>query len=414
MQISQSLFGGEQLFPPPSKFSRSPIVSLVNTFHNNKLKRVLLKALQVNSSIKFYGRIIFNKILSILYTNLIRQSKDKRSVLRTTLISPIKFFKQKRSTLSTLQTAAIGKFEGKISILKFISILQTTLINQFKQKSTSTRVLGSPTIIQNKVKITQLKILEISNIVQNKLKSSYIKIVSLPSIKRTLIKNTLIKVLGISIPQIFKSKNSTIRSTQLNRIQSFKVKLSNLRVTNILSILNRKSKRASILLPQINSLRVAKFTKKFIRVDTISSIFTLRNQHIKKTPTAAQVVSATIIKAPFKGITSGITYTIGNSRRVTYVRIAKAVSIRILNNIKSVHKQGIVNNINLQSLSNHKIWRFVLKFITKITSLNSQFVIKTNYGIASPDIKDPNMIDNSVPIAEGLVGGEADDDSFIP
>lgn len=373
MQISQALFGGEQLYPPPNKYTKTSSITLVNLIHPIKEKNTNIHLSQINVYKINKEKLSLIRIIHILNNRI---NKRKVTLLKVINISTI-FIKKLKSTNIRFIWTNLNKFESKFVIFKFISFLQTGLINQIKKKNSS------------------------------------IKIVEITGIKLPKQKESIFRILETFSPNQTKQKRSILKANQIENVKTSKIKYTILNIVKISIGGVNKLKNTIILLIHFNIVTRTKLVDKLSKVNLVNSISTLRNQHLKRAPKATQTVSATVIKASSKKITSGITYTIGTSRRVTYVRQAKAVIIKLLNNSKSIQKKTIASSINTQSLTYYKIWRFVFQIVTKIISFNRQFITKPNYGVPNPDVRDPNMIDNSTPGAEGTIAGGLDDDSFI-
>ena len=356
MQISQALFGGEQLYPPPNKYTKTSSITFINTNNNSKFK----------SSMRALFTVLIN-------TN--RNNKSKISIIRTVLINTNRNNKSKISLLRTVQSNLVYKLSYNFFHLISINILQSRLISQSKVKNSVIRTLQTLLYRQSKEKISNIKVVDISNVRQIKQKDSNLLITNVFSTRLLKSKNTLLKIIDIFSASTSKKKNTTVKTIQINNSKTSKIKEIVMEVILLFSTKINKS----------------------------------RTSNLK----ATQVVSATVIKAPSKKITSGITYTIGMSKGATLYRQFKAISIRALSNPKIINKNTIASSINSQSLSYYKIWRFVLYVITKITSFNQQLINRPNYGIPAPDVRDPNMLDTSNPGVEGLVDGEPEDDSFI-
>lgn len=314
-------------------------------------------------------------------------------------------------------------------------LIRTSLLVRLITRGRTARVTNTNTITSQEIKhllrfikTVQTQISKINKLLTKNTKTisirkageigtTFFRIIDVPLIRtiktsKSLVKN--IKSIFISSNRINKFKTTTIKVDSIQNSRVNKQKQWNPKVDNIQGIKLIKTKiatfRAVIVL--INRLNKQKTTN-----IKSSNIFPIKfNKKASKGTTAAQVVSATITRASTRkrGVTSGITYTIGSTRTQTLHRQAVAVLVKAFRPNKSISKNIKASNINTLFLTRDNIaWKFILKVVTKITSFKAQTINKLGYAIPDPDPINPNMLDSSEPSVQGLIYGNPDDDSFI-
>jgi hypothetical protein len=96
---------------------------------------------------------------------------------------------------------------------------------------------------------------------------------------------------------------------------------------------------------------------------------------------------------------------------VTKYRQIKAVLVNTFRTNKGIQKGIRASSTNISFFVKPPVlWKFLIQFVTKITSFKSQVIEKPGHALPDPDFWDPNMIDPSTPSTDGLIYGNPDDD----
>ncbi len=343
----------------------------------------------------------FKNIFKNLRASLVNSSLLTRLIIRgrgprTTNIN-ISTTKNTKSLNRFMKTVQIQTSKLKKAIRKSIKF---TFIQKVRDRErTFFRRIDIASINTTKISKALFKIVR-SNLINsnriNKTKTTNIKANKINSNKINKQKQWYPKIDEINSNRINKQKQWYPKIDNIQRISFTKTKYVILRAVKVLMARLPKQKNTTI---KINTIFSTKFNKKAF-----------------KKPIATQVVSATITRATSRrrGITSGITYTIGSTRIQTLHRKAIAIITNAFRPNKSIKKSISASNTNILSVARGNIpWKFIFKIITKIVSFKDQTIEIPGYAIPDPDLRDPNMLDSSTPSVEGTIYGNPDDDSFI-
>ena len=294
----------------------------------------------------------FKNIFKNLRASLVNSSLLTRLIIRgrgprTTNIN-ISTTKNTKSLNRFMKTVQIQTSKLKKAIRKSIKF---TFIQKVRDRErTFFRRIDIASINTTKISKALFKIVR-SNLINsnriNKTKTTNIKANKINSNKINKQKQWYPKIDEINSNRINKQKQWYPKIDNIQRISFTKTKYVILRAVKVLMARLPKQKNTTI---KINTIFSTKFNKKAF-----------------KKPIATQVVSATITRATSRrrGITSGITYTIGSTRIQTLHRKAIAIITNAFRPNKSIKKSISASNTNILSVARGNIpWKFIFKIIT--------------------------------------------------